>query len=81
MATIGKTGLGMRTHADALCGVMGQVGILGSNGHLEEGCRAMGDDAVTLHLPKPQATVPGTPLHRLSCQDLHREVISLSNCG
>ena len=58
-----------------MCSVarLGQVDIVGSIRHLEEGCRAMRDDAVTLHLPKPEATIPGTPLHRLSCQDLHRE--------
>ena len=37
-----------------------------------EGCGAVGDDAVALHLPKAQAAVPGTPLDGLPGQDLHR---------
>ena len=59
---------------------LGQVDILGSIGHLEEGCRAVGDNAVTLHLPKAQATVPGTPLDRLSGQDLHRKRTRWQQC-
>mmetsp|Transcript_20952 Transcript_20952/g.45839 ORF Transcript_20952/g.45839 Transcript_20952/m.45839 type:complete len:286 (+) Transcript_20952:905-1762(+) len=37
---------------------------------LEEGGRAVADDAVTLHLSEPQATVSCSSLHRLPCQDL-----------
>lgn len=39
--------------------------------HLEEGRRAMRDDAVALHLPKAQAAIPRAPLNRLPGQDLH----------
>ena len=40
--------------------------------NLEEGGRAVGDDAITLHLSEAQAAVPGTALHRLPRQYLHR---------
>jgi len=31
----------------------------------------MRDDAIALHFPKTQATIPGAPLNRLPGQDLH----------
>ena len=40
--------------------------------YLEEGRRAVGYDAVTLHLAKAQAAIAGAPLHGLACQDLDR---------
>lgn len=39
---------------------------------LEEGGGAVRDDAVALHLSKPQPTVAGTALHWLPRQDLDR---------
>ena len=44
----------------------------GGGGCLEEAGRAMGDDAVALHLPKAQAAVPGAPLHGLAREQGHR---------
>mmetsp|Transcript_36742 Transcript_36742/g.103675 ORF Transcript_36742/g.103675 Transcript_36742/m.103675 type:complete len:295 (-) Transcript_36742:463-1347(-) len=51
-------------HVDAV-GVRLREGAL-----LEEGCGAVGEDAVALHLAKAQAAVPGAPLCGLTCEDL-----------
>mmetsp|Transcript_4552 Transcript_4552/g.10203 ORF Transcript_4552/g.10203 Transcript_4552/m.10203 type:complete len:253 (-) Transcript_4552:85-843(-) len=45
----------------------------------QKGCSAMRDNAVTLHLPKAQTTIPRTSFHRLARQNLVRSTSTRVN--